>query len=259
MRRQKAPKREKAPQRGRWLWILLAGLIGFIIGDRHAAGFRPADLSAYQDVALRFADPVTEAAPNASAASEPIETNAAASPMVLGDTQLALLNPRPMVPPAAVHTGPAADETTASLPSASKPAPRAPTAAPPRSELTKPAAAQEAFRDEASRHANRPGFLLNDAQIASIKTRLHLTAGQQQMWPAVEVALRAMAYGKEHAQRQHGASGSSAVAALDPDSAAVQGLKSAAGPLIMSFSAEQKNEVRSLAHVMGLDKLASEF
>jgi hypothetical protein len=29
--------------------------------------------------------------------------------------------------------------------------------------------------------------------------------------------------------------------------------------LILSFSDEQKNEVRSLAHVMGLDRLASEF
>jgi hypothetical protein len=39
----------------------------------------------------------------------------------------------------------------------------------------------------------------------------------------------------------------------------VQGLKSAAIPLIMSFNAEQKDEVRSLAHVMGLDQLASQF
>jgi len=39
----------------------------------------------------------------------------------------------------------------------------------------------------------------------------------------------------------------------------VQGLKSAAVPLIMSFSDDQKNEVKSLAHVMGLDRLASEF
>ncbi len=40
-------------------------------------------------------------------------------------------------------------------------------------------------------------------------------------------------------------------AAIDPQ--AVQGLKSAAVPLIMSFSEEQKSEVRNLAHVMGLD------
>ena len=49
------------------------------------------------------------------------------------------------------------------------------------------------------------------------------------------------------------------VASIDPNAAEVQDLKSAAIPLIMSFSDEQKNEVRSLAHVMGLDQLASEF
>jgi len=30
-------------------------------------------------------------------------------------------------------------------------------------------------------------------------------------------------------------------------------------PLIMSFSSEQKDEVRSLVHVMGLDQLAAQF
>jgi hypothetical protein len=39
----------------------------------------------------------------------------------------------------------------------------------------------------------------------------------------------------------------------------VQDLKSAAIPLLMSFSSEQKDEVRNLAHVMGLDQLASQF
>jgi len=47
------------------------------------------------------------------------------------------------------------------------------------------------------------------------------------------------------------------VMGVDPD--AVQGLKSAAVPLIMSFNDEQKEEVRSLAHVMGLDQLAAQF
>jgi hypothetical protein len=39
----------------------------------------------------------------------------------------------------------------------------------------------------------------------------------------------------------------------------VQGLKSAAIPLLMSFNSEQKDEVRNIAHVMGLDQLASQF
>jgi len=46
------------------------------------------------------------------------------------------------------------------------------------------------------------------------------------------------------------------VASADPE---VQDLKSAAIPLLMSFNSEQKDEVRNLAHVMGLDQLASQF
>ncbi len=42
--------------------------------------------------------------------------------------------------------------------------------------------------------ASRPGYILDDAQIASIKARLHLTPDQESMWPAVEAALRNMAY-----------------------------------------------------------------
>jgi hypothetical protein len=77
------------------------------------------------------------------------------------------------------------------------------------------------------------------------------------MWPSVEAALRSIAYAKARdASRRDAAV---AVVSLDPESAEVQDLKSAAVPLIMSFSDEQKNEVRNLAHVMGLDRLASEF
>ena len=79
------------------------------------------------------------------------------------------------------------------------------------------------------------------------------------MWPAVEAALRNIAYAKERDARRHGAPTTADVASIDPYAPEVQDLKSAAIPLIMSFSDEQKNEVRSLAHVMGLDQLASEF
>ena len=102
--------------------------------------------------------------------------------------------------------------------------------------------------------------MLNEAQIASIKQRLHLTPDQEGMWPAVEAALRNVAYAQTHNARHHGAPTNTAqLASADPESVEVQGLKSAAIPLLMSFSDQQKNEVRSLAHVMGLDKLASEL
>jgi zinc resistance-associated protein len=104
----------------------------------------------------------------------------------------------------------------------------------------------------------RPGYVLNDAQIISIKERLHLTPDQEQMWPAVESALRNIAYTHQQQMRGRSAPASTTqTAAVDPE--AVQNLKSAAVPLIMSFNTEQKDEVRNLVHVMGLDQLASQF
>lgn len=99
--------------------------------------------------------------------------------------------------------------------------------------------------------------MLDDAQIASIKRRLHLSSYQESMWPAVEAALRNMSYKHLQAGRRRNANETAQIAAIDPDS--VAGLKSAAVPLIMSFDDEQKQEVRNLVHVMGLDQLATQF
>jgi hypothetical protein len=94
--------------------------------------------------------------------------------------------------------------------------------------------------------------VLNDAQIASIKTRLKLTPDQQRNWPAVEAALRNITYKKD-------AKSGSKLASVDPNSQAVQDLKNAAIPLIMSFSDAQKDEVRTLARLMGLEQVAQSF
>jgi hypothetical protein len=95
--------------------------------------------------------------------------------------------------------------------------------------------------------------LLSDAQIAAIKGRLNLTAAQQQNWPAVEDALRAVAR-KIHAARLANPGSS---APLDPASAEVQQLKSAAMPLLVQLREDQKREVRSLARLIGLNAVAS--
>ena len=100
----------------------------------------------------------------------------------------------------------------------------------------------------------RPGAVLNDAQIASIKRRLNLTPDQERMWPSVEAALRNLSYAK--AGQQHAGQ---AVAQIDPNSADVQNLKSAAMPLIMSFSGDQMRELQSISRVAGLDKLVPNF
>jgi len=96
--------------------------------------------------------------------------------------------------------------------------------------------------------------LLSDVQIAGIKDRLKLSASQESYWPAVETALRAVAR-KIHAGRQ--ANPNATGMPIDPDSAEVQQLKSAAMPLLFQLREDQKNEVRTLARVIGLEKVAS--
>jgi hypothetical protein len=96
-------------------------------------------------------------------------------------------------------------------------------------------------------------YVFNDAQIVSIKTRLRLTPDQQRYWPAVETALRGITYSKDSSRK------SSKLVAVDPNSPAIQQLKSAAMPLILSFTEQQKEEVRQLARVMGLQQVAQSF
>jgi hypothetical protein len=96
--------------------------------------------------------------------------------------------------------------------------------------------------------------LLSDVQIAGIKERLKLSSAQESYWPPVESALRAVAR-KIHARRQvdPGAAG----VPIDPDSEEVQQLKSAAMPLLFQLREDQKSEVRSLARIIGLEKVAA--
>jgi hypothetical protein len=96
--------------------------------------------------------------------------------------------------------------------------------------------------------------LLSDIQIAGIKDRLKLSASQETYWPAVESALRAVAR-KIHATRK--ADPSDTTALIDPDAEEVQQLKSAAMPLLFQLREDQKREVRSLARIIGLEKVAS--
>jgi hypothetical protein len=142
-----------------------------------------------------------------------------------------------------------------SLPEAAQPpAARAATAKP---EPPKAPPANAAPR----RTASRPGGVLNDAQIASLKQRLNLTAEQEQMWPAVEAALRKVVYTKNAADPQVHAAQSSGgrMAYIDPGSTEVQQLKYAALPLIMRLNDDQRREVKMMAHVMGLEAVASQF
>jgi hypothetical protein len=105
--------------------------------------------------------------------------------------------------------------------------------------------------------AQKPYALLSDAQIAGIKARLRLSADQEYYWPAVESALRAVAR-KIHATRKTDPNATGAPP-IDPDAAEVQQLKSAAMPLLFQLREDQKQEVRTLARLIGLEKVAAQI
>jgi hypothetical protein len=248
-------RQNKASKRGRWLAILAAGGVGYLLGGWHTAMLRSTVPSPAQTVALRFPADENLAAAAGDTPVAPAFATETASGNILGGAQVVLFSPHPTVLPSA----PRPDvEAAAALPEKASPAlpPTKPKVVAPRPF----AEAKAAAPTPAYRSANRPGFVLDDAQIASIKQRLRLTPDQERMWPAVEAALRNIAYERAREARRHSVpANGNAVASIDPNGAAAQDLKSAAIPLIMSFNDEQRNEVRSLAHVMGLDRLASEM
>jgi hypothetical protein len=246
-------RRRTASKRGRVLPLLAACAFGYVTGAWHVAALREAGNSSAADVvAQRF--PQEWKQPLAAAVR-----NARTDPD--------LFSPAPIVPPAQSRSSteqPVEKSATlaperrmvqtASLEAVAPPAANAADL------LPRPAVGAAAKPSAAAARptaASRAGYILDEAQIASIKTRLHLTPDQERMWPAVEAALRNMAYKRTQQAAARGAARNVQAAAVDPE--AVEGLKSAAVPLIMSFSSEQKEEVRSLAHVMGLDQLASQF
>jgi len=206
------------------------GTTGLISGGSASSGGNSGedpDLSAAEVVALRFPSEAEEAA------SARALTEARVSPIEQQILSILAFNPNPLGIPGprawAPEQGAAAQP--ASAPAAGSAAPQSRPAQPARS---------------AKRQSQT---LFNDAQIANIKERLRLTREQEQYWPQVEAALRYI--GWRHSRDRSG------VPTLDPDD--VQRLKYAAIPLVMNLREDQKHEIRMLAHVMGLEKLAAEF
>jgi hypothetical protein len=117
-----------------------------------------------------------------------------------------------------------------------------------------PAAAPPKPKAVAKPQPQKKYALLSDAQIAGIKERLKLSSSQESYWPPVETALRAVAR-KIHAGRQ--ANPNAAGVPIDPEAEEVQQLKSAAMPLLFQLREDQKSEVRSLARIIGLEKVAA--
>jgi hypothetical protein len=117
-----------------------------------------------------------------------------------------------------------------------------------------PAAAPPKPKAAAKPQPQKNYALLSDIQIAGIKERLKLSSAQESYWPPVETALRAVAR-KIHAGRQ--ANPNATGLPIDPEAEEVQQLKSAAMPLLFQLREDQKSEVRSLARIIGLEKVAA--
>jgi ABC-type transporter Mla MlaB component len=116
-------------------------------------------------------------------------------------------------------------------------------------------ALQPAKPKVAARPAPQKSYaLLSDMQIAGIKERLRLSSSQEYYWPSVETALKAVARKINAAKLSNP---QATAAQLDPDCEEVQQLKSAAMPLLFQLREDQKDEVRKLARIIGLEKVAS--
>jgi hypothetical protein len=212
-----------------------AGAGGLYLGFSARDGLGPeaasklvVDLAPSDAVNLRFPADWTEVA----AADSTPKMLALAS----ADGAMTLFSPRPIYPlmPAAEAEPPAAK--TAASAAQSNPSAKITLA----SATSKPA-------NVAPKH--RSNAVLNDSQIASIKRRLALTPDQERYWPAVEAELRKMEYKKGQ--------GGTRTAAVDMSKVDVDGLKSAGFPLVMSFSDDQRRELKSLAHLLGLENVMS--
>jgi hypothetical protein len=97
--------------------------------------------------------------------------------------------------------------------------------------------------------------VLDDSQISGLKGRLRLTSDQVEYWPAVEAALRDVVRTQLHAAKHS----IGARMNIDVNSPEVQKLIWAAMPLLMRLREDQKNEVRKIARVIGLDQVASQI
>jgi len=185
-----------------------------------------AEMPPSETVNLRFPANWTEAA------GEPAPRTLA---FASADGGITLFNPRSFSPIAEAHAAVAPTAT------------EAPVKAKPSTQAAAPAARPAA--EAAPKPAPRSNAVLNESQIAGIKKRLALTPDQERYWPAVEAELRKMEYSKKSPQ------GGSRMASIDMSKMDVEGLKSAGFPLVMSFSDDQRRELKSLAHLLGLESV----
>ncbi|MCG2627459.1 hypothetical protein L6654_12555 [Bradyrhizobium sp. WYCCWR 13023] len=174
----------------------------------------------------------------ASAAIDPVQVPAdrlSQAPVLTEPLRQAFASATPSdfpMPKASVNEAPAAPETSAAIEAPSKPKP-----------VAKP-------------QPQKTYSLLSDVQIAGIRDRLKLSSSQEYYWPSVESALRSVVK-KISANKLSNPNGPNVQ--IDPNCDEVQQLKSAAMPLLFQLRDDQKEEVRKLARIIGLEKVAQQI
>ena len=113
----------------------------------------------------------------------------------------------------------------------------------------------QAVRPAAIRAAPKPlpkasSALLNDATLASMKARLKLTKNQERYWGPVEDALRIVVAKLYEAHRRNPVPSTIPISLEGEE---LTQLKQAVGPFIRQLNETQKNEVRALARIVGLE------
>ncbi len=111
----------------------------------------------------------------------------------------------------------------------------------------------EPATDISSKPKPNRNAVFNDAQIASLRDRLKLTAAQKPYWLPVEEALRALTW------RRGGGKNANRNATIDTDSPEVQRLRDTAPALMQVLRDEQKREVYMIARLMGVERLVSQY
>lgn len=92
--------------------------------------------------------------------------------------------------------------------------------------------------------------LMTDTTFNNMKSRLRLTRAQERYWPPVENALRVVVGKLYEGNKRNPSSG----LPIDLDGDDMKQLRSAVGPFIRQLNEAQKNEIRALARIVGLEK-----
>ncbi len=79
----------------------------------------------------------------------------------------------------------------------------------------------------------------------SIRDRLQLSPDQQRLWPDAENALRQLVTQLYRAQKNRNANA--------PDDAEIAEIKAKAAPFLASLTGKQRNDIRLLAGIAGID------